>query len=429
MKLFLFFLMFFLNPNLAGADIINGPVGHSIKKEFNFINYDKNKIENSESLKVFYNKLENLKNTNKSKILIIHIGDSHIQADYFTGELRMLFHRYFGNAGLGIIFPYKLARTNSSSSYISFSNKKWKHDSIKNKHPEMTVGLCGISIETFAPGSEITINLKDNKDVDYSFNKVTVFYEKDERAFGYFLNEAGRFNNTPGVFVDGSGEFYDVFRFDGPLKSVKLRTQQVNKNEDHFRFYGMLFENGYYGIIYNSLGINGATFDDFNNNESSIKQLSVLSPDLLIISLGTNESLGKIINPENFNDSVNRFISKIKHYNPNLDILFTIPPDNLLTRRITDFAYKKDKSGKRVKEYYKKKVYLKNEKLGFIRNSIINYALKNNYAYWDLYSIMGGDGSIEKWHKKSLVQNDRIHFFKNGYELQGKLLFEAFLRR
>ena len=42
---------------------------------------------------------------------IIHIGDSHIQGDYFSGEIRMQLQSYFGNGGRGILFPYALAKS------------------------------------------------------------------------------------------------------------------------------------------------------------------------------------------------------------------------------------------------------------------------------------------------------------------------------
>ena len=38
------------------------------------------------------------------------------------------------------------------------------------------------------------------------------------------------------------------------------------------------------------IGVNGATYDDYNNTEIFFNQLPHLNPDLVIVSLGTNES-------------------------------------------------------------------------------------------------------------------------------------------
>jgi len=46
-------------------------------------------------------------------------------------------------------------------------------------------------------------------------------------------------------------------------------------------------------------------------------------------------------------------------------------------------------------------------------------------AVFDQFEIMGGLQSMEKWRLAKLAQNDRIHFTKAGYELIGKLLFNA----
>ena len=53
--------------------------------------------------------------------------------------------------------------------------------------------------------------------------------------------------------------------------------------------------------------------------------------------------------------------------------------------------------------------------------------LKNNYACWDFYNIMGGLGSVVKWKKLGLGNYDMTHFLNKGYEVQGKLLYHALM--
>ena len=54
---------------------------------------------------------------NKSgKINIVHIGDSHIQADlFYQQKFWNLFQQSYGNAGFGFTFPYSVAKTNNSA--------------------------------------------------------------------------------------------------------------------------------------------------------------------------------------------------------------------------------------------------------------------------------------------------------------------------
>lgn len=48
---------------------------------------------------------------------IVHIGDSHLQADIGTGTVRELFQFDYGNAGRGIISPLKMSGTNQPGDY------------------------------------------------------------------------------------------------------------------------------------------------------------------------------------------------------------------------------------------------------------------------------------------------------------------------
>jgi len=52
-------------------------------------------------------------------------------------------------------------------------------------------------------------------------------------------------------------------------------------------------------------------------------------------------------------------------------------------------------------------------------------AAKNGAAVWDMYTVMGGLGSIDKWYRSGLASSDRIHFNNTGYKLIGGMMFEA----
>src|SRR5688500_4586201 len=60
-----------------------------------------------------------------SLITIAHFGDSHVQPDVYTGELRKRLQQQKGYAGLGMIFPFSAAKTYSTSSYSSSHTGAW----------------------------------------------------------------------------------------------------------------------------------------------------------------------------------------------------------------------------------------------------------------------------------------------------------------
>jgi len=58
----------------------------------------------------------------------------------------------------------------------------------------------------------------------------------------------------------------------------------------------------------------------------------------------------------------------------------------------------------------------------------IDLAGELDCGVWDFYSVMGGLNSIWVWNRFGLANRDHIHFTRKGYELQGDLFFNAFLK-
>ena len=50
-----------------------------------------NDVQNATAIRTFFEKLYQLEQTKQGKINIVHIGDSHIQADLFTAKIRSPF--------------------------------------------------------------------------------------------------------------------------------------------------------------------------------------------------------------------------------------------------------------------------------------------------------------------------------------------------
>lgn len=52
-------------------------------------------------------------------------------------------------------------------------------------------------------------------------------------------------------------------------------------------------------------------------------------------------------------------------------------------------------------------------------------AQKYNAGVWDMFTVMGGLGSIDKWYRNGLAAPDRIHFNAKGYGIAAGLMFSA----
>jgi len=191
----------------------------------------------------------------------------------------------------------------------------------------------------------------------------------------------------------------------------------VGTNEG-YQSEGILEENGSAGIICHCIGINGATSQNFLD-ESYMTQIQQLHPDLIIISLGTNEAFS-LYDSATHNDAMDSLFSMIKSYCPEASVLYTTPPGAF----------------KMIYGHYRrhKRVYRRVLRVEENRNveksaaTIVQFAANHHVACWDLFNIAGGEKyACKNWLSGNYFQRDRVHFISDGYALQGRLLYEAIM--
>ena len=102
------------------------PVAFRIKQDYGVVNQEADTITGGSYLDEFFGKLEKLRREKNKVISVMHIGDSHVQADWMTGRMRKNFQYYFGHAGRGLIVPARVAKSNESASIFSSSSGTWE---------------------------------------------------------------------------------------------------------------------------------------------------------------------------------------------------------------------------------------------------------------------------------------------------------------
>jgi lysophospholipase L1-like esterase len=371
---------------------------------------DLNKINNdSSSLSFLYEKLYQLEKTKQGRVNIVHIGDSHIQADIFSGAVRQKMQLKFGNAGRGLIFPYRIAKSNEPSSYKTVTNVVW--DSKRNVFHEkpLPIGVSGFTVETSDSVAEINLTVKDQPKLGYAFTKFTLFHERGPN--NYEITVCDDLNCEIGLIrpIDKSpNPFVSELKFEKPMKQIYLRNKVSDSTlHNTTRIYGMLLENDSAGVLYNMIGVNGAEYRHYNMSKYFLQQFAYLNADLVVVSMGTNEAFYGGFDKELFYRNIDSLIANIKSVDPNVAVLLTTPGD----------SFKKSRKGR-----------IKNPDMKLAKEAVIKYALDHNLAYWDLYEVMGGYGSMAKWYTAKLSAKDRVHFNGKGYQIQGDLLYQAFLK-
>ena len=353
-----------------------------------------NVLQNSKSLENLFEKLYQIKNLSTSQqVVFTHIGDSHIQADKITSIIRSEFQNYFGNAGRGVVFPFKIAKTNGASDVVSNTSQIWQSSRLSKTNATVNCGVAAHGIKTEQPTPELFIELKDS--IKNNFDQLTLFHSK---KLATILFESSLFSKE--IKVDSNSQFTSVLL---PNPTTKFKVQLKANQNNAIEFFGLsVSKQNTSGIIYNAIGANGAKLSDYNKAPIFWEQLPELKTDCYLISLGTNEAQNQNLTAEEYATELETMIEKVKVRSPNASIIVLSPPVS----------------------YYKK--IKPNKILPVISVAIKNFCLANKVAFYDLYTISKGAVGTRAWRKLKLLNTDLVHFTNAGYSLQGTLLTEAF---
>lgn len=375
-----------------------------------FIRLEENCIFDSlNTLEPFYKKLQAVKSGADSvrKIVnVLHLGDSHIQAGFLSGQVMNRFQSDFGNAGRGLIVPLKLIKSNEPRDYAIRSSTSWTGNRCIDRKNYPCPGIGGMAVATRDTSFSFNVATLSKTDSCNRFRSVTVFHHPGTSPLSVVPSGIGascHFTQWP---------FASRIELDTLVCDVLLQGRSALG--DTSIYYAMSLENGNSGILYHSSGINGSCYSHYAASDQVLNQTAALTPDLIILSLGTNEAFGKCEENDMYSQ-IDRVLNTLRVVHPGVAFLLTTPPE--CHRRIR-------RKGK--KNYYY--TYVPNTKVGKIAGIIRKYAIDKGIAYWDLFSISGGAGSAKSWMKYQLSARDKVHFNIEGYKLQGNLLYDAIIK-
>ncbi len=361
-------------------------------------------------------------------VSIVHIGDSHIQADIGTGTTRELLQYDFGNAGRGLVTPLKMSGTNQPSDYSFSSSDNWQPVKLMSRRWERPMGFTGTSVHPMMQSSSVTIGTTESDDYN-PFKSITLFHggkmqiEKVVNQYGSQLH----YRAIP------SRDYTHII-----LASAETKVTVYFKSHGDLTLYGASLSGDKPGLFYHAIGNNGATYATYNKIGTVGVGISALQPDLVIISLGTNEAFG---NPDasTFYNTIDRLVSNIRYSNPSAQILLVTPME--CQKSVTKTVSKKVASGSRRSKGGKKrrrsggtrtvtstvKTYQRNANIPTMRNEILRYGRENGVAVLDFYEVAGGQGASDSWINNNLFAKDRIHHSYKGYHLTGRLMYDALI--
>lgn len=312
--------------------------------------------------------------TSSSVVRILHIGDSHIQAEFVTNALRAMLQDTYGNAGRGLVSPLRLAGTNQPVDYTitATAASDWRKTRLLKLPWNATPGVTGIAAQ---PIRATTATIKA-LGLGHKIKQATILTASGDKAYSYT----------------------------SPQDSIS-----INLNADE-SLYGAILENGQPGVLYSAIGNNGACFTDYLLIPGFVKGTEVFHPDLIVLSMGTNEGFSYMTDTE-IQRCTADLIRLLRNAHPNAAMLVLTPMECQINRN----------HGYRPLSPY----YDINEHVADASRLISDVAKRQGIPIWDFYSIAGGHGASDRWIKSELFSRDRIHLNAAGYRLQARLMYSA----
>ena len=330
-------------------------------------------------------------------VRVLHIGDSHIQAEGATSRIRTRLQKRYGSAGRGLIAPFRLAGTNAPRDYALRSSAQFTASRLL-KHPwEAPMGFSGVSIQPNTERFDLTVNCGEAFDClrIYSIGGEPVVESMEPDVLAAF-------------FSPGEGVTDILLTRPETEVTFQLKTKSA--------ITAVELMSGLKGVEYSAIGNNGAAFESYNAVPDFAASTSRLNPDLIIISLGTNEAFGRCTDAQ-FTEQMDKLISDIRRHNPQAALLLTTPQE----------CYRRSYTGRKGRRRRRAAGYSVNAKVAHLRELILTYAAEHKIAVYDWYDVAGGGGSARHWLDNHLMNTDRIHLTWSGYHLQGDLMADAII--
>lgn len=333
------------------------------------------------------------------KFTVVYLGDSHVQADFGGSELRHRLTKASHDAGRGLIIPFKLAGTNEPNDYSIGMSSEYTASKLMRTPWATEMPFTGIGLQPQTREYSIRFKSPSPARQIRFHTRGTVPTPVSIVADGIKTDFVGNIDNSGLAVIDlpdPASEF--IIDFEGDKTTVYGGIELIADSV---------------GTSVHSIGNNGATFSSYATTDRFGSGLSALSPDLVIIALGTNEAFGRI-SVETLQNNIDVLLSTIRAHSPETKILLVGPTE--CYRKV----YRRRKGRRRTSST------VVNTKTADIARAIRQYAEREGIPYYNHYAVAG---SAAKMKAAKVLSRDGIHFTAGGYRLWGNLLSDAILNQ
>lgn len=338
----------------------------------------------------------------KKTCRVLHYGDSQIELDRISSELRDYFQNMFGGRGAGLIPLYQ-----------SIPNMS-VHQTVKGEYQTFaaygyderdSIGNYGIMTKSFLIDDSVFLIVKAPKWNDNqllrSFSSVKILF--DDLAGDLNISFIDKKSN---IVVAHQNDSIGFGFFEYHLDSL-YNEMTVSFNGNAY-IYGLMFD-GEYGVSVDNIPLRGSSGIVFSLIDDALlkKSYQYADVELVILQFGGNAlpAISGENSAQDYAGKVYRQLRHLKRIYPEATYMFIGP---------SDMAIRKE--GEMVSHPYLRRT------VECLKDTVLSCGV----AYWDLYAMMGGNNSMVRWVQDGLAGDDYIHFNNRGAEKAGKALTNSF---
>jgi lysophospholipase L1-like esterase len=317
---------------------------------------------------------------------IVHYGDSPTTADLITGDTRTILQARYGNAGHGFILPVKpWAWYQHTGTQVE--GKGWQiFPASRFQARDGFFGLGGVSFTGAGASARITFEGEGYTRFELWFLRIP--------DSGRVVVQAGEAEVASVDTAGESGPGFAAFESKEPTNKIELRVTQGK-----VRLFGLTAENGGPGVVYDSLGLNGASITVLTrmfNEAHWAAELQHRDPALVIVNYGTNEADFASFVQTQYEKELREAIRRLRAALPKASILVMSPMDR----------GQKDATGEIATMPTIPQIVAIQRRV----------AREMGCGFFNTFVAMGGEGTMARWYAAHprLVAADFIHPYPAG---------------
>ena len=333
---------------------------------------------------------------------IAHYGDSPTTGDLITGDIRVMMQKRFGDAGPGftlIAKPWAWYQHRG----VDISGGGWQMDAATHSvSHDGRFGLGGVSFSG-GPGARALFTYSVGGPTEF---EIWYLAQKDGGRIEVLADGKSIGQVDTGLVAEAGGvqPGFAALQAAAPVHELEI---QVEAGE--VRLFGVAAGKPGPGVVYDSLGMNGASITVLTrmfDRKFWTAELRHLEPSLLVINYGTNEADFAPYVSGPYEKDLREAVRRVQAAVPEASVMLMSPMDRGQWVGLDEI-----------------------ETMPTIPQIVAiqqKVAAEMGCAFFNTFQAMGGDGTMARWYqgKRRLVSADLIHPTPDG----GKIVANAFVK-